>query len=66
MSRFKKWLVGKYLPNWARHTLMEENERLNGEVQRLQTERDCLQSYCDGLETALRTIRRITINNEVR
>ena len=66
MSRFKRWLVNKYLPTWAKQTMMEENEKLKAEVRRLRAEQDCLQSYCDGLETALRAIRRITIHNEVK
>ena len=66
MSRFKKWLVDKYLPTWAKQTILEENRSMHDQIDRLKLEMADLKGYCDGLETALRTIRRITITNEVR
>ena len=65
MSRFKRWLVNKYLPTWARQTLEQENKDLEAQISRMKLEMADLKGYCDGLETALRTIRRITITDEV-
>ena len=66
MSRFKRWLVDKYLPTYARQAMAEENRELREKIAKMKLEMADLKGYCDGLEMALRTIRRITITNEVR
>lgn len=66
MSRFKRWLVNKYLPTWAKQTIAKENEQLEEQIRQMRLEMADLKGYCDGLETALRAIRRITITNEVK
>lgn len=65
MSKFKKWLYNRFLPAYCRDDLMETNARLLAANAAQKQEIDRLQAYISGLETALRSQRRITIRNEV-
>lgn len=65
MKRFKTWLLERFLPAWAKDTVYRENKALRAQVQRQQQEARELNAYIDGLETALRTMRRIVIQNGV-
>ncbi|MEA4933707.1 MAG: hypothetical protein VB071_09075 [Lawsonibacter sp.] len=67
MSKFKTWLINKFLPAYCRDALKEENSRLCGIVAEQKQEISRLNAYIDGFETAARLHRRITINTgEVR
>ena len=63
MHKFKKWIIQKFLPAWAKDTILKEVERLtaeNAELKHKISERD---AYIDGLETGMRFQRRVIINN---
>lgn len=66
MRRFKKWLLERFLPAWAKDTVFRENmvlrDRLAGQEQKIRE----LNAYIDGLETALRSPRRVVVEKEVR
>lgn len=62
MSKFKSWLMNKFLPAYCRDELTEINQRLAAKVSEQQAEIDRLRSYIAGLETAMRAQRRMTIN----
>lgn len=64
MSRFKKWLVNKYLPAWARDELLEENQRLKAKTELLSHQVREYESYIDGMQYAIRHGNRITIKTE--
>ena len=66
MKRFKTWLYDKFLPMWAKETLMEDNKRLLNVNQELSQEIQRLQAYIDGLERGIKAQRKTVINNEVR
>lgn len=66
MRRFRKWLLEKFLPAWAKDSVYAENKRLLAQLERQDQEMQELNAYIDGLETALRSMRRIVINNEVK
>lgn len=63
MKKLKKWFWGKFLPEYARQDLMQENKKLELKLVRQAQQIQLLNSYIDGLEEGLRTLRRITINN---
>ncbi len=63
MHKWKEWLYSRFLPEYCRQSLMEENARLKKELeQKQQTIRD-LNQYLDGMEAGMRSLRRITIYN---
>lgn len=64
MTKFKKWLILKFLPTYCREELLEENRRLMQKIDTLQAKNDRLNAYIDGMEAALR-YQKITIRNEV-
>ena len=66
MRRFRKWLLEKFLPAWAKDSVYEDNKRLLAQLERQAQEMRELNAYIDGLETALRSMRRIVITNEVK
>lgn len=66
MRRFRKWLLEKFLPAWAKDSVYADNKRLLAQLERQAQEMRELNAYIDGLETALRSMRRIVINNEVK
>lgn len=66
MRRFRQWLLDRFLPAWAKDSVFQENKRLLAEVERQKQELRELNAYVEGMETALRAIRRIVIQNEVK
>jgi len=65
MSKLKRWLYNKFLPAWCKDELLSENQRLIQANHEQRQEIERLNAYIDGMETALRATRRITIKNEV-
>lgn len=66
MKRFKAWLYDKFLPMWAKETLLEDNKRVLNTNRELSQEIKRLQAYIDGLERGIKAQRKTVINNEVR
>ena len=54
----KNWLVSKFLPMWAKETVLRENRQLKQENLLLQQEVDRLDAYARGLKTGLRAVGR--------
>lgn len=54
----KNYLVNKFLPMWAKETVLRENRQLKQENQALQQEVDRLDAYARGLKTGLRAVYR--------
>lgn len=54
----KNWLVNKYLPMWAKETVLRENRLLRQENLALQQEVSRLEAYAWGLRTGLRAVGR--------
>lgn len=63
MKKIKKWLYDRFLPAYCREGLLEDNAHLTARVAQLKQESARLQAYIDGMQTALRMGRKITINN---
>jgi len=59
----KKWLVDKFLPMWAKETVLADNRRLLTENQKLRKKVDELEAYVLGMETGMRALKRISIYN---
>lgn len=61
-GRLRRWLVQRFLPAWAKETIMEENESLRRQLDRLRRENERLRAYADGLEQGLYAVRGMCIN----
>lgn len=66
VRRFRQWLLERFLPAWAKDSVYRENKLLRDRLDERDREIRELNAYVDGLETALRSMRRIVIQNEVR
>jgi len=65
LKRFKTWLYDRFLPIWAKETLLADNKRLLNANQELSQEIQRMQAYIDGLERGIKAQRKTVINNEV-
>lgn len=61
MRKFKRWLIERFLPVWAKETILKENESLRELVADLRQQVGALNSYIDGLEAGIKAQRRIII-----
>lgn len=65
MNKLKKWLVERYLPAYARQSMLEEQVRLRRELAGLREQYGALRAYTDGLEHALAALRCQNIHVEI-
>lgn len=59
----KKWLIGKFLPMWAKETVLYENRCLLAENDKLQKKVKELEAYIQGMQVGLHSVKRIRIYN---
>lgn len=62
MKKIKRWLIERILPVWAREQLLAEIRQLEEKNRQLREENIQLGMYIDGLETGIKSQRRIIIN----
>lgn len=58
----KKWFLERFLPMWAKETVLSDNRQLKRQNRRLRQENEQLLAYIRGLETGIRAAKRITVN----
>ena len=63
MKRLKNWLLCRVLPIWAREELLARIRRLEQENARLREEVNRQRAYIAGLETGMRSQRKVVIVN---
>ena len=59
----KKWLQTRFLPMWAKQTLLWEKQQLERENLALRQEIDRLEAYVEGVKTGIRAGKRVNIIN---
>lgn len=60
-SRPHSWLVRRFLPMWAKETILAENERLRAQLAESRAQCERLRAYADGLEQGLRAVRGLRV-----
>lgn len=63
MKKIKKWLQERFLPMWAKESVMADNKRMLHRIQELEHELQQKEAYIAGLEAGMRVQRRIIIHN---
>lgn len=66
MRKLRMWLLERFLPAWAKDSVMRENRTLREKLEEQAQEIRELNAYIDGLETGMRAMRRIVIQSGVR
>lgn len=66
MRKLRAWLLERFLPAWAKDSVMRENQKLRKKMDEQDQEIRELNAYIDGLETGMRAMRRVVIQNGVR
>jgi hypothetical protein len=62
IRKIKKWFWDRFLPMWAKETLLTDNRILQREVENLRAEIEKKDAYIRGLENGIKAQRRIVIN----
>lgn len=65
LKKARRWFYRKFLPEYARQKLLEENERLRTDLLHAQQRMKEQEAYIEGMQDALHSLRRITIQNTV-
>lgn len=60
----KKWLIDRFLPMWAKQTVLQDNRQLTRQNERLQQEIERLDAYIAGLHRGLRAVGKKTGGKE--
>lgn len=63
MKKIKKWLQERFLPMWAKESVMADNKRMSLRIRELEHELQQKEAYIAGLEAGMRAQRRIIIHN---
>ena len=67
IKKIKPWCIDRFLPLWAKETVLADNRRLLRDLEDLRQQLEKKNAYISGLEDGIRTQRRIIINTgEVR
>lgn len=62
MKKVKQWFINRFLPAWAKETLLKDYEKLLRENTMLKAKVKEQDAYIDGLEAGIKSQRRIIIN----
>ena len=60
----KRWLIERFLPMWAKESVLRDNRELKRQVRLLQRQLMEKQAYIQGLEAGIRAGKRIAIYNQ--
>lgn len=62
MKKIKEWFLSRFLPMWAKETVLADNKRLQAEVSVLRRKLEQKEAYIAGIAVGMRSQRRIVIN----
>lgn len=62
MKRIKAWFFDRFLPMWAKETVLADNRKLQLQVAELREQLDQKEAYIAGMIAGMKSQRRIVIN----
>ena len=66
LKRIKEWFLNRFLPMWAKETVLADNRRLQKELTELRNELEQKTAYINGMAAGIKSQRRIVINTTSR
>ena len=60
LKRFRSWLIDKFLPEWCREELIDQNKKLKLRLSAAEQEITSLNAYINGMHAALRYNKKMT------
>lgn len=63
MGKIKAWFFRRFLPEYCRQALVEENTRLKEQLKEKENELKALRSYVEGLLDGTKALRKVVIQN---
>ena len=63
MRRLKNWVYSRFLPMWMKESLLADYRSVLRENEEIRKELAIKNAYITGLETGIKSVRRIVINN---
>lgn len=64
MKKIRNWLIDRFLPMWAKETVLAENRDLHRKVLQLKHRSEVLEAYVKGLTVGMRSRQRVVINSK--
>lgn len=61
LKRIKEWFLNRFLPMWAKETVLADNRQLQNEVAALKEELQRKDAYINGMVAGMKSLRRIVI-----
>lgn len=62
MRKWKNWLIDRFLPVWAKETVLRDNRKLQAENEKLLFQLAEKDAYIEGLRAGIRSVRRVAVN----
>lgn len=62
LKKIKHWFLNRFLPMWAKETVLAENRQLREELTALRCELEQKNAYINGMVAGTKSLRRIVIN----
>lgn len=62
MRKLKEWFWGRFLPMWAKESLLADYRKMEKELASLRAELDMKDAYISGMSAGIKHQRRIVIN----
>ena len=62
MMKIKNWFLNRFLPMWAKETVLADNRKLQLEVDRIRQKVQQQEAYINGMVAGVKSQRRIVIN----
>lgn len=62
MKKIKSWFFNRFLPMWAKETILRDYKIAQLENEELHKKVAELESYIAGLQTGIKSLRRVVIN----
>ena len=65
MKRLKKWFLERFLPMWAKETVLHDNRCLLRQNEQLQQKNKELCAYIDGIHAGIKRVRVYTKGDKI-